>query len=945
MESSSPQGVWLKRLEAWESDPGYPRLRAFLDELCPVAIVTAGHRGSGGLETDSGLPRGAVLLDETGSGLHLLQGVSGGRLDSTPDPSDPFGEIERKATERAWLDSLAGRTVIMHGEGSDTGAPVRSELVFSEAGRVLDTRDLMMLTHPDMLDHKFESWYQAVWGSPPDPDATSFWVFSLLMGIANAASVGESRYEYAREALERFSGESPWLSLLPATAGLEERGRFTEQTVQIESTEEEPVPFDLDAIADVLADEARGARYFPGYRARPEQITLMRSFFENLEGGGSLLIEGGTGVGKSLAYLAAAIPFAMARAEAGEREPVVISTRTKLLQDQLLEKDIAAAARMLGHPELKALSIKGRANYVCERRLQDTLATGSDLDLLAEDRMTYSSLLSCARIRPGGEVGSLPSPFFRRRPLLRDLIEGSVARRAEQCSREQCGHERRCPFGQRRQALGKADLIVANHDLLLRWPPDYPRFEHVIVDEAHELASVADEVYAQVVRPEEIQERLDEIFGSPSRNTSNPGLLPHALREEALPRVTPIRRTLHEDLSALGRLVADESSAFGEFELPPDASRVLPRAAQMAELSAARLDELSRLAQEFDARAEWGSEESPANEGPSAVLRHAQSFSDAAVGLRRAFSESGLDAVAAFDRLVVPHDRWTLAIRAVSPASDFHEHFMEGLESFSGVSASLFVGGDAFAAVGELEIEERSHFGVDKVTTPSPFDYAGHMRVAAIRPSGAPLDLVSETTAVIADVARSLGGRTMGLFSSLKRMREVAERLETLLSPHQIEVLAPRRSGDDPGGLVRRFRDRSGGGVLLGSRTFWQGLDIAGDDLQAVVIEKLPFEVPTELRRRRETHLSDMGENAFQRYRLGKMLLNLKQMTGRLIRGESDRGLVVIVDARTQQRYFEQIGSAMPGGVEIQVVEREILPELLSELNLISTLTNGDSGS
>ena len=190
-----------------------------------------------------------------------------------------------------------------------------------------------------------------------------------------------------------------------------------------------------------------------------------------------------------------------------------------------------------------------------------------------------------------------------------------------------------------------------------------------------------------------------------------------------------------------------------------------------------------------------------------------------------------------------------------------------------------------------------------------------------------------------------LGGRTMGLFSSLRRMQEVAERLEPILSPHRIEVLAPRRSGDDPGGLVRRFRDHSGGGVLLGSRTFWQGLDIAGDDLQAVVIEKLPFEVPTELRRRRETHLSDMGENAFQRYRLGKMLLNLKQMTGRLIRGEADRGLVVIVDGRTQQGYFNQLGSALPGDVEIQVVDRQILPELLAELDLASTLTNGNWGS
>ena len=282
----------------------------------------------------------------------------------------------------------------------------------------------------------------------------------------------------------------------------------------------------------------------------------------------------------------------------------------------------------------------------------------------------------------------MPGPLFRRSPLLRELMQNSVARRSEQCTREQCGHQRRCPFGQRRQALAKADLVVANHDLLLRWPPDYPRFQHVIVDEAHELAGVADEVYAQVVRPEELRERLDEVFSSPGSDPSSgspgSGLLPRALQEEVAPKVLSIRRTLFEDLAALGRLVAEESSAFGEFELPPDASRLLPRAAQMAELSAARLDELSRLAQELDARADWGSEESPASDGPSAVLKHAQAFSEAAVGLRRAFSEAGIDAVAAFDRLIIPHDRWTLSIRAVSPASDFHQYFHGGSGLFFG---------------------------------------------------------------------------------------------------------------------------------------------------------------------------------------------------------------------------------------------------------------------
>ncbi|MAI79982.1 MAG: hypothetical protein CL917_13635 [Deltaproteobacteria bacterium] len=950
METRVVQAALAKRLEEWAAEPGFSRLQELLQALAPVVFV-ASEWGRSAKDRDK-TPRSlsGVLFDgsnKSGSALcgPLHPGLASARLSSQPsllEPSDSLSDLEFKAAAGAWEECFHGRTLVVHNAEKWRSFLAQEPSLLSAPTLILDTRDLMMVTHPDAPDLELTSWRNLMDASSHglDTQEDAMELLLVLSEIAERAEEGEVRYGHARDALERYVPDSPWLTLLPKSSGLDGSDPLIPQTVQISDSDEEPVPFEFEAIAAVLNDQARGDRYFPGYRVRDEQITLMRGFFETLSSGGTLLLEGGTGVGKSLAYLAAAIPFAMARAELGERDPIVISTRTKLLQDQLLEKDIAAAARMFGHPHLKALSIKGRANYVCEWRLQETLAAGSDEGLLLDDRMAHAALLSCARIRSGGEVGSLPGPMFHRRPLLRDLIQRSVARRAEQCSREQCGHQRRCPFGQRRQALAKADLIVANHDLLLRWPPDYPRFQHVIADEAHELAGVADEVYAQVVRPEELRERIDEVFGPASLGAgdrdSNPGLLAPELREAAAEEVKPIRRALAMDLAALGRSVSEQSSTYGAFELPANAAELFPQAVQMAELSAARLDELSRLAQSYEARMDRdSSDEGGGLEGLSPILRHAQSFSEAAVGLRRAFLETGVDAVASFDRLLAPHDHWTLAIRAVSPAQDFHENFMEGLESFSGVSASLFVGGDAFAAVGELEIEERSHFGVDKLVTPSPFNYSDHMRVAAIRSEPGNLDLVAETTAAIADLARLLNGRTMGLFSSLNRMKEVATRLDGILGPHQIEVLAPRRPGDDLAGLVRRFKARSGGTVLLGSRTFWQGLDIPGDDLQAVVIEKLPFEVPTELRRRRETHLSDMGENAFERYRLGKMLLNLKQMTGRLIRGESDRGLVVIVEGRTHQRYFGQLGSALPSEVDIQVVDRSSLAELLAELGLV----------
>ena len=144
--------------------------------------------------------------------------------------------------------------------------------------------------------------------------------------------------------------------------------------------------------------------------------------------------------------------------------------------------------------------------------------------------------------------------------------------------------------------------------------------------------------------------------------------------------------------------------------------------------------------------------------------------------------------------------------------------------------------------------------------------------------------------------------------------KAIRELLGEKLRGEGYDILLPRRATDDPAALVERFARAGGGGVLLGARTFWQGLDVPGPALQAVVIEKLPFEVPTELRKRREERLKRAGENSFERYTLGKMLLNLKQMSGRLVRSEDDRGVVVIVEGRTDKRYFRRLSDALPPG-------------------------------
>jgi ATP-dependent DNA helicase DinG len=939
-------------------------LGAWLEMVGPIAIVDLETTGLPESRSAEILEIGILLLDpgETtvgvasslirpGRGIPSLVSRLTGLVDEDVAAAPTLSMVREKT--RAML---AGRVLIAHQAEFERSFLKRDIDSSFGTALYLDIQEILSLTHPDVPDLRLETFTRLLLDREERHRALEDAIDAacVLTELAKGARAGERRYREARRILDRHLDRSPWCALL--APGVEADFVFAdfarkaasgesievedpdERFLRIGESDEKPVPFEADAIVQALADPERGERHFPGYRVREEQLELAREFVTVLADGGVARLEGGTGVGKSLAYLAAAIPFAVERWREGIKEPVVVSTRTKLLQDQLLQKDIAAAARFLGYPELRALSIKGRANYICERRLSASLGEAGDPALLDDVRSDYALLEACARIRPHGEVGTVPAALLRRHPKLRELLRASVAARAEQCSREQCAHERECPFGRHRKSLGKAHLVVANHDLLLRWPPDYPSFSHVIMDEGHEVGGVAEEVYALRIRPEDVAERLDELFGKPvrggQRRYASTGLVsdPDSRGEETVLRQN--RRDLMLEMAGLGRTMANRADAFGGAELPMEAGEKLPAAAEIAESAATRLEALAAHAgREGAGRKGSAAERDPEaeEEANRAIGAHCEVLMDAAHGLRTAFGSDNQDYVGAFEGLETPYDRWSLVLRPVAPGEAFREQFLGRIESLAVVSATLFVGGDDHAALGEVGLGQRDLPDSWSRVVGSPFPYDRAMRVVAIKGDA---ELVEETAQTLAILARTLGGRTLGLFTSLARMRETADRLSTLLAGEGIEVLLPRRAGDDPGALVERFRKARGGAVLLGARRFWQGIDVRGDDLQAVVIEKLPFDVPTELRRRRDTRLREAGEDPFMRSSLGRMLLHLKQMVGRLIRSETDRGIVVIVDARHDRGYFRRLPDALPAGAKVEIAPREDLPRIAGELGL-----------
>jgi len=878
-------------------------LSRFVDATGPLAVVDLETTGLSEDPEAEILEFGAVLVEPGARSITTVESLLRPRLplpltishltgliDADVIAAPTIGEVSKQIQL-----ALDGRTLIAHNADFERSFLTRFVSIGLGEYRYLDTQDFLAISHPDSADLRLETFTRAMLQHEERHRALSDALDTLRVMSAAAVGVaaGERRYSVARSALESYAPESPWLPLFCGDAQLAAEDPNS-QFAKALPTSEKPVPFDENAIVAALSDVDRGRRYFPNYRVREQQLDLARHFVRNLDTGGRLLLEGGTGVGKSLAYLAAAIPFVMERVAGGVRDPVVISTRTKLLQDQLLTKDIPAAAAMFGYPDLKAMSIKGRANYICARRAAVVLAEGSEPQMFAADRLAYAALAACAGIRRHGEVGALPAGLHHRFRPLRDLARRSVAARAEQCSREQCATERDCPFGRRRAALA-------------------------------ELSGVVDEVYALEVKPLEVLEEIDDLFGRPSEGRRGAGLLGRSSVRAMEGDVRAWRRGIQQDFVALGRCLADRASEFGEVQLPAYPDRVFPQAAELAQMAAERLaaaaDAADRMAQSR------GIEE----DDLLAIGRITAELRTAADALRGAFSGGDGDAVAAFERLEPPFERWRLVVRAVSPADAFHQRFAERLETLACVSASLFVAGDPFAALGELELERHGEPPVTRISVESPFPYEKHMRVVALQSEG---NLVEETTEVLADLTRLLGGRTLGLFTSLRRMRDVSDLLSERLRGEGYEILMPRRALDDPAALVERFTRAGGGMILLGARSFWQGLDIPGPALQAVVIEKLPFEVPTELRKRREARLRTAGDDAFGRFTMGKMLLNLKQMSGRLIRSEEDRGLITIVEGRTDKGYFRRLQEAFPPDIPVKVGRREDLPDLIAEVGI-----------
>ena len=686
-------------------------------------------------------------------------------------------------------------------------------------------------------------------------------------------------------------------------------------------------------IANLLSESGPVARVLgtSAFEDRPGQRDMAAFVADAYNDGGVALLEAGTGVGKSFAYLVPAIEWARVN---GER--TVVSTNTINLQEQLVGKDLPILARAFstGERAVTFALLKGWRNYLCLSRLEQA-------------RAGQESLFDEGR---GAELEAIAGWASRTADgSLSDLVEepssdvwDAVAAESDLCTRLKCPHFDRCFVFAARRRAAEADVVVVNHhllasDLAVRIASDnwqeaavLPPYRRLVLDEAHHLEDVA----AQHLGTQVSMIGVQRLLGRLERNGR--GLLPTLAAE---------LRT-HEDLMSaasrdlLGRTVLDALVAarrwadelFGRLGRRLDAEQVLRFTDAFASDNVWRegldvaLDNLlvafSKLRDGVETIADRLSIDDPAEMRTRLIaeLRGVvRRLDTAAEGLKATLQPVG------YRPTVGPSVRWmerrgrrtpnlTLSAVPLDLAPVLKEALFDRTETVILTSATLAAGGEF------TFLEERLGLSLppSRVTVreilPSPFDFGAQCVFGIPTDIPEPRDDESGHGAAVArvllELAHASDGGVFGLFTSHTALRRAADAIRGEVGGRWPLLVQGEGQRDQ---LLRRFRD-AGSAILLGTDSFWEGVDVPGRALRVLILAKLPFKVPSEpLTAARLERLTDAGVDGFAHYLVPLAALKLKQGFGRLIRTKSDVGVVVLLDRRVvTKRYGATMLEGLP---------------------------------
>lgn len=698
-----------------------------------------------------------------------------------------------------------------------------------------------------------------------------------------------------------------------------------------------------------------------GFEDRPAQRDMAAYIADAYNDGGVALLEAGTGVGKSFAYLVPALLWGQANTER-----TVVSTNTINLQEQLVGKDLPILARALATPDHEPTFalLKGWRNYLCLARLEQ--ARGAQETLFESNRgVELESLAAWAARSADGSLADLPDDPS-------DEVWDAVAAESDLCTRLKCPHFERCFVFQARRRAAEADVVVVNHhllasDLAVRLAADnwleaavLPPYRRLILDEAHHLEDVAAAHLGAQVSQLGVQRLLARL------ERAGRGLLPalHAelsarddllsaasrdlLEQRLLDALRAARRSAEELFALLSRRLAEETilrltEAFAD---DPVWSEGLEVALDNLLTAFAGLrDGVETIADRLSLQDDGDRPAALVGELRGVVRRLDLAARGLTASLRpgRDTAADGGPAVRWLERRGRKTANLSLAAVPLDLASLLKETLFDRVETVVLTSATLATGSDFSFLEERLGLSLAPTRVVTRQILPSPFDFVSQCLFGIPTDVPEPHDADGHDAAVarvLIELAHASDGGVFCLFTSHRALRRAAEAVRVRVGARWPLLV---QGEDQRDRLLRRFRE-SGSAVLLGTDSFWEGVDVPGRALRVLILSKLPFKVPSEpLTAARLERLEQQGLDGFNHYLVPLAGLKLKQGFGRLIRSRSDVGAVILLDRRAvTKRYGVRILEGLPRASRVVAGWEDIrdaCEEFFARHNVVSGLS------
>ncbi len=644
----------------------------------------------------------------------------------------------------------------------------------------------------------------------------------------------------------------------------------------------------------MFAPDGALAAHIENFRARPQQVEMAQAIAEAINANGQLLAEAGTGTGKTFAYL---VPALLAGGK------VIVSTGTKNLQDQLFQRDLPTVRDALKAPVSVAL-LKGRANYVCHYHLERALSDGRFAT--REDVRHLGKIAKYAKVTQSGDKSGLA-----------DVPENApiwmqVTSTRDNCLGQECPQYKECFVLKARKEAMAADVVVVNHhlffaDVMLRdegVAELLPACNTVIFDEAHQLPETASLFFGESISTSQLLDLARDTRLEAATSAKDFAALPTAT--DALDKAA---RDLRLVFKKEGRLPA---AAMDDFKDWPGALKILveklTQLGGLLEKQAERSEGLEKCWQRAQALAQqlklWAGDSSPSPQPSPASGRGSN-------GSPLPLAGEGLgerDGVVRW--LEVFHHSVQLNTTPLSIAEIFAKQIGGHPRAWIFTSATLAVKRDFGHYQKEMGLLEARTAYWD-----SPFNYPEQALLYVPQEMPEPnspgyTEAVLQAALPLIEASR---GRAFLLFTSLRAMQRAHEILTAEFDRKNLTYPLMLQGEGSRNDLLMRFREH-GNAVLLGSQSFWEGVDVRGEALSLVVIDKLPFAPPDDpVLAARIAQINRQGRNAFMEYQLPRTVINLKQGAGRLIRDETDRGVLMICDPRLiSKHYGKRIWQSLP---------------------------------